>query len=101
MLRLDHCGASIRDLLIDLDNLSTGRALLSLGCFERIDFRLVALGNFVGLLLQQTDALLRVTRLADHSRALGGFQFLLGVFVIGQGLACSPCHLAISASASL
>ncbi|MNN51733.1 hypothetical protein D3C81_1663920 [compost metagenome] len=84
LLCLDHGSAGVGDLLINLDDLSASGALLRLGSFERIDLRLVALGNFIGLLLQQADPLLGVTSLADHAGALRRFQLLVGVFVVGE-----------------
>ncbi|MNF71103.1 hypothetical protein D3C84_530470 [compost metagenome] len=84
LLSLDHGGAGIGDLLVNLDDLGIGCTLLGLGRFERFDLRLIALGNFVSLLLQQTDPLLCVTGLADHPGTLGRFQLLVCVFVVGQ-----------------
>ncbi len=49
LLRLDHIGAGVSDLLIQLDPLRRAGSALGPGCFEGCDFGLVGRRDFLAL----------------------------------------------------
>ena len=83
LLRLDHIGTRISDLLVQLDLLLTRGAFLGLGCLQCGNLGLVGRGYLVLLIAYQACALPAVLFLRDQPRLLNGIQLLLGVRVVG------------------
>ncbi|MNN09816.1 hypothetical protein D3C81_1227190 [compost metagenome] len=84
LLRLDHVGPGIGDLLVQLDLLGGRGAGLTFGSFEHRDLRLVGIGDLGFLLFDDRGALGGVRLLRDNACLLCRIQFLLVVLVLSQ-----------------